>query len=191
MTADIDDANSDERRLRPVVLLVLALVAVGSAVDIYLDGPTEWASLHVVMELALMVVSASVGLMLLRNWRNAESALAVSERTRTAVEADRSAWQARAEQALQGMAKAIDGQFDAWQLTPAEREVALALLQGLGHKQIAYRTNRSESTVRQHAVSVYGKSGQAGRAELAAFFLGGLMLPASETPPQVNGPRQG
>jgi DNA-binding NarL/FixJ family response regulator len=89
------------------------------------------------------------------------------------------------------MAKAIDGQFDAWQLTPAEREVALALLQGLGHKQIAYRTNRSESTVRQHAVSVYGKSGQAGRAELAAFFLGGLMLPASETPPQVNGPRQG
>ncbi len=190
MTADFDDANSDERRLRPVVLLVLALVVVGSAVDVYMDGPEQWASLHVVMELMLMVVSASVGLMLLRNWRNAESALAVSERTRSMVEGDRSAWQARAEQALQGMGKAIDGQFDAWQLTPAEREVALALLQGLGHKQIAYRTNRSESTVRQHAVSVYGKSGQAGRAELAAFFLGGLMLPAttSSTGAQVASP---
>ncbi len=36
---------------------------------------------------------------------------------------------------------------------------------------------RSERTVRQHAIAVYSKSGLAGRAELAAFFLEDLLLP--------------
>jgi DNA-binding NarL/FixJ family response regulator len=60
--------------------------------------------------------------------------------------------------------------------------VALLLLKGYGHKQVAARTDRSERTVRQHAVSVYSKSGQGGRAELAAFFLEGLMLPQAADP---------
>ncbi len=72
---------------------------------------------------------------------------------------------------------AIDGQFAAWKLTAAEREVALLILKGYGHKQIAGATQRSERTVRQHAVTVYQKSGLAGRAELAAFFLEDLLLP--------------
>ena len=76
-----------------------------------------------------------------------------------------------------GLGRAIDRQFDAWGLTPAEREVALLVLKGHGHKQIAGLTGRSERTVRQHAVTVYGKAGLGGRAELAAFFLQDLMLP--------------
>ncbi|MBK6842778.1 MAG: helix-turn-helix transcriptional regulator [Gemmatimonadetes bacterium] len=72
---------------------------------------------------------------------------------------------------------AIDRQFAAWGLTPTEGEVALLLLKGYGHKQIAGSTGRSERTVRQHAVAVYQKAGLAGRAELAAFFLHDLMLP--------------
>ena len=56
-------------------------------------------------------------------------------------------------------------------LTRAERDVALMLLKGEGHKQAAARLGRSERTVRQHAVEVYRKSGLQGRAELAAFFL--------------------
>jgi hypothetical protein len=34
--------------------------------------------------------------------------------------------------------------------------------------------------VRQHAVSVYRKSGLAGRAELSAFFLEDLLLPMDQ-----------
>jgi len=41
------------------------------------------------------------------------------------------------------------------------------------------QSGRSERTVRQHAVSVYQKSGRGGRAGLAAFFLGDLILPAA------------
>ena len=93
-------------------------------------------------------------------------------------QAERDAWRMRAERALEGLGRAVDEQFDAWQLTPAEREVALFLLKGRGHKQIAAATGRSERTVRQHAVAVYQKSGLQGRAELAAFFLEDLVVPA-------------
>jgi DNA-binding NarL/FixJ family response regulator len=80
---------------------------------------------------------------------------------------------------LAGLGRAIDERFTAWGLTPAEREVAMALLKGQSHKQIAFTSGRSERTVRQHAVAVYQKSGLNGRAELAAFFLEDLMLPPS------------
>ena len=82
----------------------------------------------------------------------------------------------RAESALAGFSTAVERHFQAWNLTPTEREVALLLLKGYGHKQVAARTGRSERTVRQHAVSVYEKSGLGGRAELAAFFLEGVSL---------------
>jgi DNA-binding NarL/FixJ family response regulator len=93
--------------------------------------------------------------------------------------AERDAWRASAQAALAGLASAIDERFGAWALTPTERDVALRLLKGHSHKQIAFETERSERTVRQHAVAVYEKSGLRGRAELAAFFLEDLMLPAS------------
>lgn len=64
-----------------------------------------------------------------------------------------------------------------WGWYAAERETALMLLKGHSHKRIGRLTGRSERTVRQHAVAVYRKSGCAGRSELAAFFLEGLLLP--------------
>lgn len=178
-----ETAQAEDRWLRPLVLAVLCIVVLGGAIDLYLDGPGQWGTSHTVIEVALMTISGTTGLLLWRAWRRAARTLGLVEHTLSVAEQERRAWQARAEQALSGMARAIDDQFDQWQLTPAEREVALMLLKGYGHKQIAYRTQRSESTVRQHAVAVYGKSGQAGRAELSAFFLDGLMLPPERPTP--------
>lgn len=176
------EIQSEDRGLRALVLAVLALVVLGGAFDLYLDAPESWLSTHVLVEVALMLVSATVGVVLWRAWRQTAAQLVVTQRSLGAIEADREAWRRRAEQALQGLGHAINDQFDAWELTPSEREVALLLLKGYGHKQVAAITNRSERTVRQHAVSVYSKSGQGGRAELAAFFLEGLMLPDDRSP---------
>jgi hypothetical protein len=41
-------------------------------------------------------------------------------------------------------------------------------------------TERSPQTVRQHAAAMYWKAKLSGRAELSAFFLEDLMLPARE-----------
>jgi DNA-binding CsgD family transcriptional regulator len=175
------ETDVNEGRLRLLVLAILALVVAGGAFDLYMDAPDDLLSTHVLVELALMLTSAIVGVVLWRAWRHTARQLTVTRESLEASQADRAAWRARAEQALHGLGQAIDEQFDVWALTPSEREVALLILKGYGHKQVAARTNRSERTVRQHAVSVYSKSGQGGRAELAAFFLEGLMLPAAPT----------
>ncbi len=176
MSFDVD--AQDEGKLRALIGLVLAAVVLGGAADLYLDAPTTWFSVHVLAEIALIGLSTATGVILWRAWRVAESERRATARTLVAVEEDQRLWRRRAESALTGLRQAIDGQFDAWGLTPVERDVALLLLKGEGHKQIAGRLHRSASTIRQHAVSVYGKSGQAGRAELAAFFLEGLSHPA-------------
>lgn len=181
MPVPLDESPQDDypAQFRVLVPGILLLVAIGGAIDLALDRPEQWFSLHVIVEVVLMVTSLSFSIILWRGWRRTQRQLARAEVAvaRTAVERD--AWRKSAESALAGFSSAVEQQFEKWGLTPVEREVALLLLKGHGHKQVAAQTGRSERTVRQHAVSIYEKSGLGGRAELAAFFLEGLMLPGS------------
>lgn len=166
-----------DRRLRPLLLGVLLAIVVSGTVDLALDAPDSWLSFHVIYEVALIVGGLVTTAALWIRWSRAERTLSTTRRALSERQAERDAWRASAEQSLEGLAAAIDAQLARWGLTGAEREVALLLLKGKSHKAIAYETGRSERTVRQHAVTVYQKSGLAGRAELAAFFLEGLVLP--------------
>lgn len=86
-------------------------------------------------------------------------------------------WRRAAAADLAGLARAIDRQLALWGLTPAEREVALLLLKGFGHKEIARLRATSETTIRQQAAAIYRKADLSGRAALQAYFLEGLFLP--------------
>lgn len=171
-----------ERTLRAVLGIVLVATIVGGAVDLILDAPTTWRSVHVLYEVTLIVAAVVTSVLLWRGWWESRQALGESRRMLIERASERDAWRASAEAALAGLGHAIDERFAAWGLTPAEREVALLLLKGRSHKQIAYTTRRSERTVRQHAVAVYQKSHLNGRAELAAFFLEDILLPESRPP---------
>jgi DNA-binding CsgD family transcriptional regulator len=174
------EAADDLVRSRILVVAILTLVAAGGAVDLVLDDPEEWLSAHVVFELGLVTASLGLAVWLWRGWSRTDRALGTTRRLLEERREERDAWRARARSALEGLGEAIDRQFDEWGLTPTEREVALFLLKGYSHKEIAGMTARSERTVRQHAGVVYGKAGLAGgRAGLAAFFLEDLMLPAA------------
>jgi DNA-binding CsgD family transcriptional regulator len=86
-------------------------------------------------------------------------------------------WRSEARTYLNGLGQAIETQFNRWNLTEAEREVALLLLKGLSHKEIATVRSVSERTVREQARSVYTKAGLTGRTALSAFFLEDLLAP--------------
>ena len=73
-------------------------------------------------------------------------------------------------------AEKIDEQLRAWGLTESEKEVALLLLKGLGHSEVAQIRGTSQKTSRQQAAAVYQKAGLSGRAELSAYFLEDLLL---------------
>jgi DNA-binding CsgD family transcriptional regulator len=86
-------------------------------------------------------------------------------------------WRNEARTLLSGLGEAIDAQFSRWNLTDAEREVALLLLKGLSLKEIAAVRATSERTIRAQAAALYTKAGVTGRAALSAFFLEDLLSP--------------
>jgi len=95
---------------------------------------------------------------------------------------DLAAARADAHMRLCGLGDEIERQFEAWRLTTAEREVALLMLKGLRHKEIADVRKTSERTVRQQSLSIYRKAGLEGRTDLAAFFLEDLLAPSEARP---------
>lgn len=58
--------------------------------------------------------------------------------------------------------------------------MALLLLKGLSHKEVAAIRATSERTVREQARSLYAKAGLTGRAALSAFFLEDLIAPIGD-----------
>lgn len=181
------DPTDDGMRIRWVATTLFGAIAAAGAVDLALDQPTSLWSFHVLFEIGMGVLSLGAVAFLWIGWQDAGRTL---EKTRAALAArgaERDGWRARAEKLLRGLGEEIDRQFRDWGLTPVERETALLLLKGYGHKEIAAFQNKSERTVRQHSVAVYRKSGLSGRAQLSAFFLEDLLLPA--TPLEGRGPK--
>lgn len=164
-----------------LAVLFLTVVA-GGITDLVLDAPHRWGTPHVLIEIALVCLSLGVALYLWWGWHRTRLALRDIRGVLAARDAERDRWHESTRKLLADLGREVDRQFGAWAFTPTEREVALLLLKGLSHKEIARRTDRSERTVRQHAVAAYRKSRLDGRASLAAFFLGDLSLPAPEQP---------
>jgi DNA-binding CsgD family transcriptional regulator len=69
----------------------------------------------------------------------------------------------------------IQLQFEEWELTPSEQEVAHLLLKGLSFKEIAEIRETKEKTVRHQATGIYTKSSVCGRNEFAAWFFEDLL----------------
>ncbi|MCP5043190.1 MAG: helix-turn-helix transcriptional regulator [bacterium] len=172
------EASDVDPAFRFALTALLVAIAAWGVVDLILDQPQDWWSVHVIVEVGFVLLTATAIVVLWQGWVGARRGLSLAQERLAAKETERDEWRGRATKILRGLGEEIDAQFDRWSLTPTERQVALLLLKGLGHKEVAATLDRSERTVRQHAVAVYRKSGLGGRAELAAFFLEDLLLPA-------------
>jgi DNA-binding CsgD family transcriptional regulator len=152
-----------------ITLLILA--------DLASDYHAGHGPAHFLLEvLAGALATTGVGLFARHAWTVHTSADDLEHDLRAmTLEARR--WQEEARNALEGLGAAIDREFAKWDLTEAERDVALLLLKGLSHKEIAAERHTNEGTVRQQALGIYRKAGISGRSNLAAFFLAGLSLP--------------
>lgn len=175
------DSHARTRRTRHIVAWLLVAMVLAGAWDLATDSPGIWRGSHALVELAFIGLAAVSAFLLFRGWLETEHSLERVKSALAARQAERDHWHRLADNALRGLGEALDHQFDAWSLTPAEKETALLLLKGYSHKEVARLTERSDRTVRQHAVSVYRKSGLGGRAELAAFFFEDMLLPSGTT----------
>lgn len=180
-----EDLGSGDRTAVGIGIVTAGMVLFGAialliAFDIAADYRSGTQRSHVVTEAFVMALAVAGLAILLRRFRlvqRQKEQLTVDLAT-ARQEAQRFRDEAR--DALRGLSEAIDRQFDRWSLSPAEREVGLLLLKGLSHKEIAVARSTTDTTIRQQALAVYRKSGLHSRAELSAFFLEDLFLPAEQ-----------
>ncbi len=165
---------------------ILALVAVLVGLDVAGDARAGGSPRHLVIEVAIIIVALAGTVALWAQLFVARRRAHALQQDLVRAETDLARFRAESQDHLRGLAVAIDRQFERWFLSSAEREVALLLLKGLTHKDIAAVRETSERTVRQQSLAVYRKAGLAGRAELAAFFLEDLLLPPP--PERAGGP---
>lgn len=185
--ASSDDASEDptERRRLAVLAALCATVVVLAAIDLFADVSGGTTIRHVLVEGGLLLVGvigfALAGrrvIALVREARESRAAMRSLATDLAASQREAARWRGETQDLLAGLGAAIDRQFGRWGLTPAEREVAMLLLKGLSHKEIARLRQVGEATVRQQAKAVYHKANVAGRHDLAAFFLEDLLLPS-------------
>lgn len=181
------DFLTSERPLWGAILAAFALMAGLAAADLVADLGEGTTAAHLIAEGAILCLGfAGAGLVVRKLRLMARAARDAAARAealagqlaRTTEDAAR--WRAEARDLMRGLGRAIDEQFDRWQLSPAEKEVGLLLLKGLSHKEVAAARGVTEATARQQARALYKKAGLSGRHDLAAFFLEDLMLPAPE-----------
>ncbi|GBF50170.1 response regulator [Leptospira ryugenii] len=70
-------------------------------------------------------------------------------------------------------------QLEKWKLTDAEKEIAVLLLRGFSHQQIAGVRQKSLRTIENQTAAIYEKSSMRGKLEFISYFLTPL-LPEEE-----------
>jgi len=142
------------------------------------DEPFTWGTFAVdLFETALLagaVVFTAFGSQASREMRR-ERARLLGDLDRARREGEQ--WRQASRAHVDGRSRAIAAQFAEWGLTGTESEIALLMLKGLSHKEIATLRDCSSATVRQHATAVYRKSGLTSRSQLTGFFLEDLLAP--------------
>lgn len=177
---------TSEGKLLVGVLVAFVAVALLAALDLASDLRAGTTVGHVLAEGGVFVVGMLGAVFMARRLVHVvrgeraarEEALFLAGRLK-ASEAEAARWRDEARDLLKGLGAALDRQFERWALSPAEKEVALLLLKGLSHKEVAEVRSITDATARQQARAVYKKAGLSGRNDLAAFFLEDLMLPGA------------
>ena len=105
---------------------------------------------HLSFELVICSVAALWSFYLWRNWRRVGQQLVEEKNSYLKLHAEYQEWKVKNQRTLQDMHQVITEQFSTWQLTPAQKDVALLLLKGVAFKEIAqlfgkdYQATRSK-----------------------------------------------
>lgn len=169
---------SDDRSGANYIRLTIALLAIIFtliAADMASDYGAGLSPGHLLAELSVMLLCVAGAGLLWRELRDAQAQVVQLRRDVEVVHREALEWRSQARDVVRGLATAMEGQFDRWHLTAAEREIALELLRGMSHRAIAQRRHTSERTVREQARAVYQKASLPGRSALAGFFLDDLL----------------
>lgn len=165
------------RHERIVIISILSIVAVMVAFDLFTDSKEGVVVWHVLVEGGAGLAALFGIFYFMKDSFNVKHQLTDSLNENIQLKKEALEWKVEAHKYIEGLSQSIDQQLSKWNLTAAEKEVALLLLKGLSLKEIAEIRNTTEKTARVQSIAIYSKSGLSGRSELAAFFLEDLLQP--------------
>jgi DNA-binding NarL/FixJ family response regulator len=169
------------------IAITLGVIMLLNLADVVADislGVPRW---HIVQE-SIIVLAAALGMLyLIVEMRRRTQQLDQLKQTLSNADQQLAHITNEMRIARRAYSEVIHQQFDTWQLTGSEQQVAMLLLKGLSFKEISAVRNTKEKTVRQQASTIYAKSGVDGRHAFSAWFLEDFivdpMVPASGTEP--------
>ena len=156
---------------RLILISLFILIALFTTVDIIADLDEQLPLEHFVHELGLLALAlVAITYQILLIWDRDRKIKSISVQIKE-LEAEKQEFRDRFSKVKSEFSDIIDQQFNSWQLSTVEKDIALLLIKGLSMKEIAATRHTTEGTVRQQAAAIYKKSGLSGRQELAAIFL--------------------
>ncbi|MEE4276958.1 MAG: LuxR C-terminal-related transcriptional regulator [Halieaceae bacterium] len=158
-----------------LIALLLATIVALKLIDLMADMALDLPAAHLWQEWVLLGLSAAGCIFLIRDIRRRTVAMQQLRETLNLSDARLQTLGDQLREARRAFALTIRDQFQAWQLTQSEQEIAMLMLKGLSLQEIATLRETREKTVRQHASNIYGKAGVDGRHALAAWFLEDLI----------------
>ena len=154
-----------------VITIILIIIMLLNGLDVIVDlglGVPLW---HILQEALLVVLSALAAALLILHIRKKNKSLHHLAENLSDANQQIAMLNSKIKEERKRYSLVIKEQFDSWNLTLGEQQVALLLLKGLSLKEIASVRKTKEMTVRQQASSIYSKSGLVGRHEFSAWFL--------------------
>jgi|TARA_Y100000310_G_scaffold259790_2_gene268561 DNA-binding CsgD family transcriptional regulator len=151
-------------------LLLLLIIIVISASD-FVGDITQGSSMsHLIEEALIITFSITATIYLIGNIRSQDREL--SQLKQELAISNRQLHDASEEfgEVRTQYSELIRDQFQSWNLTDSEQEIAMLLLKGLSFKEIAAIRTTREKTVRQQASQLYAKAGVKGRYAFSAWF---------------------
>jgi len=153
-------------------MFLLTVVVGGTILDIIHDYHAGASTTHLAIEGVLVIASFTlIGILSFGIWQQSRSNRQLKRELAAVSENQAPEMPPNVKEARHSLALVAQEQFEQWQLTQTEREVAMLMLKGLSFKEIAAVRDTVEKTVRQQASAVYKKAGVSGRHAFSAWFI--------------------
>ena len=155
--------------------LVFSFVATDLILDMLKDLPAKSLLVELAIEgsiLLLVIVSSTYIWEVLHKTQSSKDELEINLKETKKLA---SSWERKSKEFIKEFQIHLVDQFEQWNLSKSEQEVALLLLKGNSTKDIAHIRSTSLGTIKNQCSSIYEKSGMPNKNELSAFFLGELL----------------
>ncbi|NOQ76292.1 MAG: LuxR family transcriptional regulator [Methylococcaceae bacterium] len=152
------------------IIIILLIVMVSNAFDLINDFATGESTWHIIEESVVITLALALIAYLILNLKQHTVNLQQLRQELETTEHSLEQSNARIHKARKEYSHVIHQQFDDWQLSQSQQQIALLLLKGLSFNEIAAIRETKEKTVRQQASEIYKKANVAGRHAFSAWF---------------------